>query len=140
MTIIQKAILFAFEKHFNQKDDSGEPYFFHVLSVAKILENITHDQDLIAAAYLHDTIEDTDATYEDIKKNFGKKIADLVYEVTKEGTKTKGYYFPRLHTREGIMLKFADRLSNLSRMEPWDEDRRTHYLKKSKFWKSEEVK
>ena len=48
-----------------------------------------------------------------------------------------GYWSPRLKTKRGIILKFADRLSNLSRIESWDKKRQEHYLKKSKFWKSE---
>lgn len=62
-------------------------------------------------------------------------------EVTHEGQKDEyGYYFPRLKTKEGIMLKFADRLSNLSRMDNWNERRVAHYIKKSRFWKQSEQK
>jgi hypothetical protein len=46
-----------------------------------------------------------------------------------------GYYFPRLKSQKAITIKFADRLSNLSRMNAWDEERRRQYLAKSKFWK-----
>jgi (p)ppGpp synthase/HD superfamily hydrolase len=57
-------------------------------------------------------------------------------EVTHEESNDNfGYYFPRLKTREGIMIKLADRLSNISRMDSWDIARREHYLKKTKFWK-----
>lgn len=137
MGIVEKASNFAMEKHHNQKDDSGEPYFNHLVQVASILFNVTSDLDIIAAAYLHDTIEDTDTTYEELVDNFGKRIADLVMEVTHDGKKDAvGYWFPRLNTREGILIKFADRLSNLSRMDPWTEERKQHYLKRSKFWKS----
>lgn len=120
-------------------DDCGQPYFFsHIVQVVEILKKITEDKDILAAAYLHDTIEDTQTTYEEIKENFGHKIADLVMEVTHEGKKdSKGFYFPRLSSKEGILIKFADRLSNLSRMESWDEKRQKNYLMKSKFWKSE---
>ena len=55
-----------------------------------------------------------------------------------EGKKDeKGYWFPRLKSKDAIIVKFADRLSNLSRMDVWDEERQQHYLKKSKFWRSE---
>jgi len=136
--IINKAYHFSLEKHKNQKkDDSGHLYFYaHILPVAQIIERITFDENIIAAAYLHDTIEDTDTTYEELKKVFGQKIADLVNELTHEGQKDEyGYYFPRLKSKEAILIKFADRLSNLSRMESWDEERQAQYLKKSKFWK-----
>lgn len=134
-----KAIAFAKEKHRGQLDDNGKDYFEeHCLQVYNILSVITEDQNLLCAALLHDTYEDTDTTYEEVLQIFGRDIADLVNEVTQEGQKdSKGYYFPRLKTERGILLKFADRLSNLSRMEAWDDKRREHYLKKSKFWKSE---
>jgi len=134
-----KAIAFAQEKHRGQLDDSGKDYFEeHCLQVYNILNTVTEDQNLLCAALLHDTYEDTDTTYEEVLQIFGRDIADLVNEVTQEGQKdSKGYYFPRLKTERGILLKFADRLSNLSRMEAWDDKRREHYLKKSKFWNSD---
>jgi len=137
MNIITKAFLFAYEKHGDTLDDNGELYISsHLFQVAKILRQVTDDEELLAAALLHDTIEDTDTTHEELRENFGDRIADLVNEVTHEGKKDSyGYFFPRLKSRDAILLKFADRLSNLSRMEAWDEGRRQHYLKKSKFWK-----
>lgn len=139
MNLIMQAISFSSYKHRDQLDDDGENYFSsHVRQVVNILSNVTEDEDVICAAFLHDTLEDTDATYEEILERFGKKIADLVLEVTHEGEKdSKGYYFPRLHSKEAILIKFADRLSNLSRMDSWDEKRQAQYLKKSKFWLSE---
>ena len=132
------AYWFAEEAHRGQVDDEGLPYFAsHILPVVAILQIITKDIEIIQAGYLHDIIEDTEYTYEDIKNRFGKRVADLVNEVTHEGKKDEvGYYFPRLKTKDGIILKFADRLSNLSRMNSWDEKRQQQYLKKSKFWKS----
>lgn len=129
---------FAVQKHGDQKDDCGKDYFAsHLVQVAQILMHVTKDNEIIAAAFLHDTLEDTDTTYEELEATFGKRIAGLVHEVTHEGKKDeKGFYFPRLESRDAILIKFADRLSNLSRMESWDEKRKQHYLKKSKFWKS----
>jgi GTP pyrophosphokinase len=139
MSKVEKAYNFAFDKHNGQKDDCGKPYFLHVLQTAQIIEQVTDDEDLICAAYLHDTIEDTKTTYEELTKEFNKEIADLVMEVSHDGSNDNyGYYFPRLKTQNGIMLKFADRLSNISRMESWDIGRREHYLKKSTFWKDGE--
>lgn len=136
--IIDKAEMFAQEKHKDQLDDSGKPYFNHCAQVADIVSLVTNDPDIIAAAYLHDTLEDTKTTYEELVQEFSEKVANLVREVTHEGTKDNvGYYFPNLKTKDGILIKFADRLSNLSRMEGvWDIARQEHYLGKSKFWKS----
>jgi (p)ppGpp synthase/HD superfamily hydrolase len=135
--MIEKARLFGIEKHKGQLDDCGKDYFeAHVQQVANIVSQSTKDPDIIAAAYLHDTVEDTETTYEELIKEFNQRTADLVMEVTHEESNDNfGYYFPRLKTREGIMIKLADRLSNISRMDSWDIARREHYLKKTKFWK-----
>ncbi len=132
-----KAIQFAIEAHKGQKDDAGKDYFIeHVLRVGQIIEMVTDDEEVIAAAYLHDTIEDTTTTYIELVDTFSKRVADLVMEVTYEGKKDNyGRYFPRLKSKDGILIKFADRIQNLSRMEPWGTKRRKHYLGKSKFWK-----
>jgi len=135
-----KAWKFAKDKHAGQKDDTGKDYFkVHCEQVGEIVFRVApQDTNLVMAALLHDTIEDTNTTYEELKEEFGEDVADLVHEVTHEGKKDwDGYYFPRLKTQRGITLKFADRLSNLSRMESWPEKRKAQYLRKSKFWKSE---
>ncbi len=141
--MILKAIKFASKKHAGQRDDCGKSYFYeHCFKVAYIIDYVCHDDDnLLCAAYLHDTIEDTNTDYDELVREFNKDVADLVMEVTHEGRKDEiGYYFPRLKTQRGIVLKFADRISNLSRMESWDDNRKNHYLRKSKFWKSEGTK
>lgn len=139
MSIVEKALEFAMEKHRGQVDDDGKPYFHaHVYQVYKILTFLNADETVLAAALLHDTLEDTETTYEELWVEFGHVIADLVMEVTQEGEKDNiGYYFPRLHSQKAVMIKFADRLSNLSRMDAWAPKRREQYLRKSKFWKSE---
>lgn len=137
MDKIEKAKTFARKAHGKQLDDSGENYYYaHVQQVGRLVEMVTKDKNVIAAAYLHDVLEDTTTRRVDIRKAFGQKVLALVLEVTHEGEKDDyGYYFPRLKTKDGIMIKFADRLSNLSRVEPWPEKRRAQYLKRSKFWK-----
>ena len=137
---LEKARDFATRKHEGQERDGGDPYINHPFQVAVILSAITgsadKDIELIQAGFLHDTIEDTDTTYEELVTEFGERVADLVMEVSHEGKKTTGYYFPRLKTKAGIVLKFADRISNLMDMNAWDKGRQEHYLRKSKFWKS----
>ena len=129
---------FAKQGYGKQKDDEGKSYFdTHIIQVVGILKQVTDDKDLIRAAYLHDLIEDTNIDYDYIKQFFGQRVADLVNEVTHEGNDDIGHWFPRLKTKDGILLKYADRLSNLSRMNAWDEERQQHYLKKSKFWYSD---
>jgi len=144
--LVDKAYVFAIKKHRGQVDDSdpdNEDSYFnkHCYIVGNILNSLNSlfydwDDNLIAAGYLHDTIEDTDTTYEELVKEFNKDVADLVMEVTHEGSKDQyGYYFPRLKTKRGMILKFADRLSNLSRIDCWDDKRQQQYLNKSIFWK-----
>lgn len=141
INIILKAKTFAFKKHEGQSCDEGSPYIFHPFQVAQIVSLITSNKNVVAAAYLHDTVEDTNTTYEELVKEFNKEVADLVMEMTHEGKKDEiGFYFPRLKTRDGILIKFADRISNLSRMGSWDDDRKAQYLRKSKFWKSGDEK
>lgn len=83
MNLVNKAIEFSKEAHKNQKRKySGEPYFVHCEAVANLVTNETSDEEIIAAAYLHDTIEDCGVTYEEIFKNFNSRIAQLVKELT----------------------------------------------------------
>ncbi len=137
--LVWKSKLFAMEKHKDQVDDEGFPYFdAHIQQVVNILMQVTNEGDVIAAAYLHDIIEDTNTTYEELCNEFDERIANLVMEVTHEGcADSKGFYFPRLKSQKAILIKFADRLSNLSRMERWDRKRKEQYLRKSKFWRHE---
>jgi len=139
--VLPESVLGAWEyaklAHRGAKDDMDKDYFSaHVAHVVDILLHVTDDEILLKAACLHDTIEDTETTYDEVVELFGKPVADLVMEVTHEGTKKDGYYFPRLSSHRGYLLKFADRLSNISRMDAWDNGRKEHYLARSRFWKS----
>ena len=133
--LVDKALEFASEKHKGQLDDQGRPYFFaHIVQVHSILKDVTDDEEVLCAGILHDVIEDTDTSYENLIKEFNKPIADLVRELTQQGSWETGYYFPHLKTRKAVMVKFADRLSNLSRMDDWPGDRQQEYLGMSRFW------
>ncbi|MFA5768329.1 MAG: HD domain-containing protein [Bacteroidales bacterium] len=128
--VITAASQYAEAAHAGQIDDEGTPHFDHCEAVAAIIELVAPtDFNLIAAAYLHDTLEDTDTTEDDLRDEFDDDIADLVVELTKVDGE-----FPNLHTERGVMLKYADRLHNLSRMQVWPPKRRQHYIKKSRFW------
>ena len=83
LTKIRSAYEFAREMHDGQFRESGEPYITHPLAVAGILVDLGMDTDAICAALLHDVVEDTDATYDDVKKQFGADVANLVDGVTK---------------------------------------------------------
>jgi (p)ppGpp synthase/HD superfamily hydrolase len=140
---VRQAIEFGAKAHLEQLDDAGNDYFMaHCLQVYEIVKILYPDDfELQAAALLHDTLEDTDTTYERLVTTFNADIADLIREVTHERKEDDtGWYFPHLHSIRGIVLKFADRASNLSRMEGvWDAERIEKYIKKSKFWQSKDM-
>ena len=79
---LSKAYTFAVKAHKNQKRDAGEPYIIHPVAVAAILTDLKLDSATITTGLLHDTIEDTHATYKTVEKEFGKEVADLVDGVT----------------------------------------------------------
>ncbi len=81
--LIAKAYHFAQKAHEHQKRESGEPYFTHCYHVADILLDFKMDEDTICAGLLHDTVEDTDVTLEDLKREFNKQVAHMVQGVTK---------------------------------------------------------
>jgi len=123
--LLNKAYVYAMKAHGKQFRASGDPYFAHPLEVAAILTELKLDEATIVTALLHDTIEDTVATYEDIKENFGKEIADLVDGVTKltgleifsERTKQAENFRKLMLAITGdirvLLVKLADRLHNM---------------------------
>ena len=78
--LLDRAIVFAVKAHHNtERRGKGFPYIVHPMEAVEIVATITPDQELLAAAALHDTIEDTDVTVEDIRREFGDRIAELVH-------------------------------------------------------------
>ncbi|QDK45162.1 GTP pyrophosphokinase [Bdellovibrio sp. ZAP7] len=125
LKFIEKAYYFSEKHHEGQIRRSGEPYISHPLSVAAILADLRLDLDTIATGLLHDTVEDTDATLEDIRREFGDAVAHLVDGVTKIGQMK----FKNSHEKQGenirkmivamgkdvrvVLVKLADRLHNM---------------------------
>ena len=111
-SLLDRAILFAANAHKNtERRGKGYPYIAHPLEAMSIVATMTNDQELLAAACLHDVIEDTDITYEDIKKEFGERIADLVKAESDEE-------FPDLDPKDSWKMRkqiAIDRLANSSR-------------------------
>lgn len=90
MDVFEKAICFAVEKHSGQvRKFCFLPYILHPLEVASIVGTMTSDKEVLAAAVLHDTVEDTDATLEEIRELFGKRVALLVMTETEEKREDK---------------------------------------------------
>ena len=122
---LDKAYNFAVKAHHNQKRASGDPYSVHPIEVANILTDLKLDSATITTGLLHDTIEDTFATYETIKNEFGDEVADLVEGVTKisvlentAGVNSKAENFRKLILATSkdirvLLVKIADRLHNM---------------------------
>ena len=122
---LDKAYNFAVKAHQNQKRASGVPYSVHPIEVANILTELKLDSATITTGLLHDTIEDTFATYETIKSEFGDEVADLVDGVTKisvfentAGANSKVENFRKLILATSkdirvLLVKIADRLHNM---------------------------
>lgn len=127
--IIREAYYFAEKHHEGQKRNSGEDYIIHPFNVACILAEMNMDVSTIIAGLLHDTIEDTSVTYDDVKEKFGEEVADLVDGVTK--LKMLSYQTKQEKQAENIrkmvlamakdirviIVKFADRLHNMRTLE-----------------------
>jgi RelA/SpoT family (p)ppGpp synthetase len=122
---LNKAYNFALEAHQNQKREEGVPYIIHPVAVAKILTELKLDSATITTGLLHDTIEDTKVTYENVKKEFGEEVANLVEGVTKiseletkasSASKAENFRKLILATSKDIrvlLVKLADRLHNM---------------------------
>jgi len=122
---VNKAYNFALEAHQNQKREEGIPYIIHPVEVAKILTDLKLDSATITTGLLHDTIEDTNVTYESVKKEFGEEVANLVDGVTKisalenkASSESKAENFRKLILATSkdirvLLVKIADRLHNM---------------------------
>lgn len=118
-----KAVAFAADKHRNQrrKDEQASPYINHPIALANVLVNEGGVDDLtvLCAAVLHDTIEDTEATADELRAAFGPKVASVVMEVTDDKSLEKSLrkqrqveHAPHIST-EAKLVKLADKISNL---------------------------
>lgn len=126
--LILKALDFASEAHKNDtRKYTGEPYIFHPIEVAQIVFNVMKDPVVAAAALMHDVIEDTPVTEEEMRLKFGDEVTDLVMKVTKvtecgksEGARPRAVRkeLDRIHYSSGCSrsqsIKLADVLSNSS--------------------------
>ena len=126
---LHDAFTFAYAEHQGQLRKSGEPYIIHPLAVADIVADLGLDVDSVIAALLHDCIEDTPATHEDIAKKFGPTVADLVEGVTKltrmqyvskeeeQMENLRKMLMAMSHDIRVILIKICDRLHNMRTME-----------------------
>ncbi len=140
---LSKAYDFALKAHEKQKRDEGSPYIIHPIAVANILTELKLDSATIATGLLHDTIEDTHATYSTIETEFGKEVADLVDGVTKisefenqaiSNSKAENFRKLILATSKDIrvlLVKIADRLHNMRTIKVVDKEKQIRKAKET---------
>ena len=124
-TLLNQAYVFTVKKHGDQKRASGDPYFSHPVEVAGILTELKLDVSTIVTGLLHDTLEDTDATYEELQKLFGEEVAQLVDGVTKlskleltadqnkQAENLRKLLVATANDIRVLIVKLADRLHNM---------------------------
>ncbi|MCU1285201.1 MAG: pyrophosphokinae [Acidobacteriales bacterium] len=130
LEIINKAYNYSLQHHKGQTRASGEPYLVHPLGVAQVLAEMKLDSGAIAAGLLHDAIEDTEATREDIKKEFGEQVANIVEGVTKidmidvaiskeerQAENVRKMILAMVDDIRVVLIKLADRLHNMRTLE-----------------------
>ena len=141
--LILKAAHFSAQKHSTQrrKDENASPYINHPISVALAIAQIggVDDPEILAAALLHDTLEDTETTPEELEDEFGKKVCEFVLDVTDDKTLPKDERKRRQieHAKKisngAALIKLGDKISNVTDVinnppEDWDNNRRKEYL------------
>ena len=142
-TLILKAAHFAAEKHRDQrrKDKHASPYIIHPISVALAITQIggVDDPEILAAALLHDTLEDTNTEPEDLEAEFGKKVCEYVLDVSDDKTlpkderKSRQIEHAKKISKGAALIKLGDKISNVTDVinnppEDWDINRRKEYL------------
>ena len=143
LAIVEKAYAYADEKHKEQVRKSGEPYIVHPVHVAHTIANLGLDPQSVCAALLHDVVEDTDTTLEDIEKEFSEEIAMLVDGVTKLGkipTSSKEeqqienlrkMFFAMAKDIRVVVIKLADRLHNVQTLKYMKEEKQRYIARET---------
>ena len=137
-SLIRSAYEYAYEKHKNQKPrKTGEPYILHPIRVAYLVASWGFEADTICAALLHDTLEDTDASYSELTELFGKNVADMVDAVTaidkdiknktgltkEEIDELSDKRLKEKMSEKALFIKAADRIDNLRTIGPFKEEK-----------------
>jgi GTP pyrophosphokinase len=148
LDIVRRAYEVAASAHDGQVRNSGEPYIKHCLAVAQMLAELHLDSDTLAAALLHDTLEDTDVTLELLRRDFGEQVATLVDGVTKlsqidrwtelerrredeEAESLRKMFLAMVDDVRVVLIKLTDRLHNMRTLASLPEDRRRRLAKET---------
>lgn len=124
MDLVQKALEFAINAHLGQKrKGNSKPYIVHPLGVALILAKVGADDQTIAAGLLHDTLEDTNIKKEELVREFGQEVTDIVNDVTEQDKsltwnvrKTQAINHIKDMGKKSLLVKTADQINNLTSM------------------------
>ena len=143
MTREEQAIVYATIAHAGQiRKYTGEPYIYHPIAVANVIRDVPHDEDMIVAAILHDVVEDTDRTFEEIAKIWGGEVCDLVYWLTdistpKCGNRKERKLLDRNHIKNAPVkaktIKLADLINNTESITTHDKDFARVYMKEKRL-------
>lgn len=125
MTNKERALLVADKAHANQTYDIY-PYGYHIRQVVKIAEELGYDESIIVASALHDTLEDTELSYNDLKKAFGEEVAEIVYCVTDElgrnRKERKSKTYPKIQSNwKATVVKICDRIANMQQSKNYNQ-------------------
>jgi guanosine-3',5'-bis(diphosphate) 3'-pyrophosphohydrolase len=143
LEIIRKAYDFSLKHHQGQTRASGEPYLIHPLEVSLVLADMKLDSTAISAGLLHDAIEDTPVTHEDIRREFGDQVVHIVEGVTKidkinlasreerQAENVRKMVLAMVDDIRVVLIKLADRLHNMRTLKHLPEERRQHVAKET---------
>lgn len=138
MTNKERALMVAEKAHRNQTYDIY-PYMYHIRQVAKIAEDLGYDESIILGCILHDTLEDTDLSYNDIKKAFGQEVAEIVYCVTDElgrnRDEKKEKTYPKIKSNwKATVVKICDRIANVTHSKDYNKSMyEKYFIENNKF-------
>ncbi|MER7275076.1 HD domain-containing protein [Dactylosporangium sp. NPDC000244] len=118
LATLDAAVAFAVERHGDQRRPAGEPYVEHLLEALEVLVEAVgeRDPDTLCAAVLHDVVEDTPTTLDEVRERFGPRVAELVGWVTKQGDREAYLAALRDAPDAALAVKLADRVSNVQRL------------------------
>ncbi len=143
MNLIEKALIFATQAHVGQvRKYTKEPYIYHPIEVSRIVWEVNQDPEIIVSACLHDTCEDCNISLETIEKEFGKRVRDLVSDLTdvskpEDGNRARRKEIDRLHTAaahpDAKLIKIADLISNTNSIVAEDPDFARTYIAEKKL-------
>lgn len=139
MNNIERALLVAEKAHANQSYDIY-PYMYHIRQVMNIAVQLGYDESIVIGCILHDTLEDTDLSYNDIKKGFGEEVAEIVYAVTDEMGRNrkerKEKTYPKIRANwKATVVKICDRVANTEHSRGYNQKHFQMYVNEYPFFK-----